>query len=50
MTTHQIFKQSDNKRIKAMVKYLPIHIDRVYLIVHSQVFNEPIINSKTIQN
>jgi len=50
MTTHQLFKQADNNRIKAMVKDLPNHVDRVYLIVHSQVFNEPIINSKTIQN
>lgn len=46
MTTKQLFRQSDNKRVKELVKDLPAHVDRTYMLVHSDVFQKPISNSK----
>ena len=45
MTKH-LFRQADNNRVKALVKDLPLHKDRVHVIVHADVFQQPIINSK----
>jgi hypothetical protein len=50
MTTKQLFRQSDNNRIKSLVKDLPKHTDRVYMLVHADVFKGTINQSKTILN
>ena len=44
--TKQLFRQADNKRVKALVKDLPAHVDRTYMLVHSGVFQKPIKESK----
>jgi hypothetical protein len=41
-----LFRQADNNRVRALVKDLPLHTDRVSLIVKADVFQQPIINSK----
>jgi hypothetical protein len=46
MKTTHIFRQADNNRVKALVKHLPLHKDRVSLLVKADVFQQPIINSK----
>jgi hypothetical protein len=46
MTTSKLFRQSDNKRVKELVKDLPAHVDRVSLLVKADVFQKPISNSK----
>jgi hypothetical protein len=46
MTTSKLFRQSDNKRVKELVKDLPAHVDRTYMLVHSDVFQKPIKESK----
>jgi hypothetical protein len=46
MKTPHLFRQADNNRVKALIKDLPLHTDRVHVIVHSDVFQQPIINSK----
>jgi hypothetical protein len=46
MTTPALFRQADNNRVKALVKDLPLHTDRTHVIVHADVFQQPIINSK----
>ncbi len=45
MTT-QLFRQSDNKRVKELVKDLPAHVDRVSLLVKADVFQKTIKESK----
>ena len=44
--TKNLFRQADNNRFKALVKDLPLHKDRVHVIVHSDVFQKPIKESK----
>jgi hypothetical protein len=44
--TKQLFRQSDNKRVKELVKDLPAHVDRVSLLVKADVFSKPIKESK----
>lgn len=44
--TKQLFRQSDNKRVKELLKDLPAHVDRAYMLVHSDVFQKPIKESK----
>lgn len=46
MTTKQLLRQSDNNRIKSLVKDLPKHKDRTYMLVHSSVFQNSINQSK----
>jgi hypothetical protein len=45
MTT-QLFRQSDNKRVKELVKDLPAHVDRTHMLAHADVFQKPIKESK----
>lgn len=46
MTTSKLFRQADNKRVKELVKDLPAHVDRTYMLVHADVFQKPIKESK----
>ncbi len=44
--TKQLFHQSDNKRVKELLKDLPAHVDRTHMLVHLDVFQKPIKESK----
>jgi hypothetical protein len=46
MTTLELFRQSDNARIKALVKDLPKVNDRTMMLVHSDIFQKSIEQSK----
>jgi len=46
----QLFRKSDNNRIKAIVKDLPRVTDRTYMLVHSPIFKDTIEKSKTNLN
>lgn len=46
MTTLQLFRQADNTRIKSLVKNLPKVNDRTMMLVHSDIFQKSIKQSK----